>query len=71
MATYVNENNSTYSTNDKIKIGEIGTILKSNYRLKKGSAGLNSGSEVLAQITVIDGNNRHKGKARDSGAFEQ
>lgn len=30
LATYVNENNSTNSLNDKIKRGEIGSILKSN-----------------------------------------
>ncbi|MBC7845618.1 MAG: hypothetical protein H7Y10_03905 [Flavobacterium sp.] len=71
LATYVNEKNSINSLNDKIKRGEIGSILKSNFRLKKGSAGLNSGSEVLAQPTDIEGNKRPKGKARDRGAFEQ
>lgn len=46
-------------------------LAKSNFRLKKGSAGLNSGSEVLAQPTDIDGEKRPKGRGIDRGAFEQ
>jgi hypothetical protein len=45
--------------------------LKGNFRLKKGSAGLNSGCNDLVQPTDIDGKKRPKGKARDRGAFEQ
>ncbi len=45
--------------------------LKGNFRMKKGSQGLNSGTNEVAQPTDIDGNKRPKGKGRDRGAFEQ
>lgn len=45
--------------------------LKGNFRLKKGSNGLNSGTNEVAQPTDVDGKKRPKGKGRDRGAFEQ
>jgi hypothetical protein len=44
--------------------------LKGNFSLKKGSAGLNSGSNDVSQPTDIDGKKRPNGKGRDRGAFE-
>ncbi|MDA3867897.1 MAG: right-handed parallel beta-helix repeat-containing protein [Salinivirgaceae bacterium] len=45
--------------------------LKGNFRLKRGSAGLNSGSNDVPQPTDINGKKRPKGKGIDRGAFEQ
>lgn len=44
---------------------------KGNFRLKKGSFGLNSATVELSQNTDIDGKKRPKSKNRDRGAFEQ
>lgn len=43
----------------------------SDFRLKKGSPALNSGTDEVAQPTDILGNKRPKGAGRDRGAFEQ
>lgn len=44
---------------------------KGDFRLAKGSQGLNSGTNDVSQPKDIDGKNRPKGKGRDRGAFEQ
>ncbi len=44
---------------------------KGDFRLKKGSSAINSGSNVLAQPKDIKGNVRPKGAIMDRGAFEQ
>jgi hypothetical protein len=46
-------------------------ITKGNFRLAKGSAGLNSASGELPQLTDINGKPRPKTQGRDRGAFEQ
>jgi len=45
-------------------------IIKGNFKLAKGSAGINSGSNEVAQPTDIDGKKRLN-SGRDRGAFEQ
>ncbi|HZH64265.1 MAG TPA: right-handed parallel beta-helix repeat-containing protein [Flavisolibacter sp.] len=46
-------------------------ITKGNFRLARGSAALNSGSNEVAQKTDINGRPRPAGGGRDRGAFEQ
>lgn len=46
-------------------------IIKGNFRLAKGSPGLNSGCNDVAQPTDINGKPRPKATGRDRGAFEQ
>ncbi|NEW84325.1 MAG: hypothetical protein GZ094_18430, partial [Mariniphaga sp.] len=45
-------------------------VTKGNFKLAKGSAGINSGSNDVAQPTDIDGKKR-PASGRDRGAFEQ
>ncbi|CCH53427.1 parallel beta-helix repeat-containing protein [Fibrisoma limi BUZ 3] len=44
---------------------------KGDFRLVKGSAGLHSGTNEIAQSTDILGKSRARSKGRDRGAFEQ
>lgn len=44
---------------------------KGDFRLQKGSRGLNTGTNDVPLTTDIDGKKRPKGKGRDRGAFEQ
>lgn len=46
-------------------------FFKSNYRLKKGSAAIDSGCDEVPQPTDVTGAPRPKGKGRDRGAYEQ
>ncbi len=46
-------------------------FFKSNYRLKKGSAAIDSGSNEVPQAVDVNGTARPKGKGRDRGAYEQ
>ncbi len=45
--------------------------LKGDFKLKKGSAGINSGTDEIPQKTDILRHKRPKGGRRDRGAFEQ